>query len=167
MILIEKDTDNLIPIDSGLKIDKKYIIENNKRSEIKIMTLRSAIIFAPDAKYMILNNDIEIIPIIKLEYYSNNLDYENNELNILIHPKSLVYIIQFKSFISKDDKTTILLGKDINKLQVTGFDFKKSKIDYYLSKNESKILNRSGYIIPCLWYIAKIDYPDAKLVYIN
>lgn len=166
MILKEKSTNDLIPIDSGYKIDKKYVIEYNRRSEVKIMTLRSAIIFAPDPKYMVVKKN-KGEPIIGIAYYSNSLDYNGNELNSLIHPKTLVYIIQYKSFETDEDKVTILLGKDINKSQVTGYDFRKSKVDEYLSKHDSKILNRSGYVLPCLWYIAKSVYPDAKLVYID
>lgn len=168
MILREVNTSDLIPIDSGYKIDEKYVIENNKRLEVKIMTLRSAIIMSPDPKYMILNKSKkELTPIFDIDYYSNEFDYNKTEFNSLIHPKTLVYIIQYKSYTDEENKTSILLGKDVNKNTVTGYDFKKSQISEYLKKHNSKILNREGYILPCLWYIAKSTYPSAKLVYMN
>lgn len=169
LVLREESTNDLIPIDSGYKINEKYVVENNKRLEIKIMTLRSAIIMIPDAKYMILNSTKfkHLKSIIDIEYYSSNVDYNGNDLNSLIHPKTLVYIIQYKSYNDDENKTSILLGKDVNKSTVTGYDFRLSKTLDYLKKNNSKILNRAGYILPCLWYIAKITYPDAKLVYIG
>lgn len=169
MILKESATTNLLPIDSGYKIDKKYVIENNKRSEVKITTLRNAIIMAPDAKYMILSKKLvkKIDPIVGTDYYSNMLDYTGKELNALIHPKTLVYVVQYKSFVDEDEKVTILLGKDSSKTEVTGFDFRKSKIMEYLSKHHTKIINREGYIIPCLWNVAKTCYADAKIVYMD
>lgn len=166
MILKEKDTTNLLPIDSGFKIDKKYVIESNKRSEVKIITLRSALIFAPDVKYMIISkkSEIKISPIIELSYYSNEKNLSGEDLDGLIHPKTLVYIIQYKSYVEEDDKTSIVLGKDVNKSAPTGYDSRKSKIFIYLNKQNSKIMNREGYVIPMLWWVAKIDYPISKVI---
>lgn len=165
MILRENDTNDLIQIISGN--NEKHQMENNKRIEIKIMTLRNSIMFAPDPKYMILNKKKELKPIINLNYYSNGLDLNNNELSYLIHPKTLVYIIQYKSYTDEENKITIILGKDSNKSTVTGYDLKKSKIFNYLKKQHAKILNREGYTLPCLWYIAKTLYPIAKIIYVN
>lgn len=167
MILRDIDTDELIPINSNYKLNNQTENFTNKRIEVKIITLRNAIIFAPDPKYMILNKNIKLSPILDIHYYSNNVDLNNNEFNSLIHPKTLVYVVQYKSYNLEENKTSILLGKDVNKSEVTGYDFRKSKMYDYLKKINTKILNREGYILPCLWYVAKSVYPSARLIYID
>jgi hypothetical protein len=168
MIIKDKDN-NLMPINLGYTIDTNYIIHSNKRIDIKISNLRTAIInYANDSLFMKTNKNIIINPILNEEYYTNNIDMFNNELDEgLIHPKTLTYIIQYKSHKNESEKTSIILGKDCNKNSVTGYDLKKSGLFEYLKKYETKIINRSGYVMPILWYIAKEDYPDAKVIYIN
>ena len=166
MILKEKNdpNENLIPIDLGIKIDKKHILQTNRRSEVKISTLRSALVISPDPIFMITNKTI--IPVINIDYYSNNIDINGNILDGLIHPKTLVYVIQYKSYSTGDEKISIVLGKDITKNEITGYDAKQSEIYDYLEKYKQKIINREGYIMPMLWYLAKDIYKSSRVVYI-
>ncbi len=164
MILREKDTETHIPIDSGLKIDKKYLIRSNRRLEVMMTTLRGALIMAPDAIY--LNCDKKSNPVINLEYYDNDLDIEGNKLDGLIHPKTLIYVIQYKTYNTGEDRVSLVLGKDAVKNDVTGYDIKKSGLYKYLSTHKQKIINRDGYLMPMLWYIAKSMYKTSRLVYI-
>jgi hypothetical protein len=164
MILREKNTETHLPVDLGMKIDNKYLIQSNRRLEVMILTLRSALMTAPDAIY--LNYEKKSEHVINLEYYSNKLDIGGNELDGLIHPKTLIYVIQYKTYNTGEDRISLVLGKDAVKNEVTGYDVKKSGLHKYLSTHKQKIINRDGYIMPMLWYIAKDVYKSSRLVYI-
>lgn len=168
MILREIDNkESLIYIDVGTKIDKKYIIQTNKRSEVKITTLRNALTFLPDAHFLNLNDNKKIKYAIKHDYYENKLDLNMNEINGgIIHPKTLVYVIQFKGT-EGEHKIVIILGKDISSEKVTGYDAKQSHIFEYLEDHSTRIINKEGFIMPMLWYTTKIAYPTAECIYIN
>ena len=168
MILEEIGTDKIIPITSGITINDKLIVNTNKRFEIKIMTLKNAIMIAPDMVFIQTNKKIQ--PIIDLKYYNNKKSIEYNkldDLDLLFHPKTLTYVIQYKSYKTGEDKTSILIGNDASKDEVGGYDLKKSKLFEYLNKYKQKLLNREGYIYPCLWYIAKDEYDGAKVIYVK
>lgn len=164
MILKEENNDNLIPIDIGIKIDKKYIIKTNYRLSTNITTLKNALLIAPDS--LIMSTSKEKKYIINKKYYNNNLDINNNNIRDiqLIHPKTLVYVIHYKSFSTQKEKITIILGKSINKDIVTGYNFKLSGLYDYLDKHRIKIINKEGYLMPMLWYMAKNIYNTAKIV---
>lgn len=164
MVLKENETnDTLIPIDLGTKIDKKFIIQSNKRSEVKITTLRNALIVVPDALFLNTNKNINYI--LDKKYYSNYNDIDNLKMTGLIHPKTLVYLVQYKS--NDNIKHAIILGKDINKTTATGYDSKKSEIFEYLDTHKKIIINADGFLMPILWYIAKEAYPQAKVIYVD
>jgi len=159
------DPNILMPIDIGLKIDKKYMIQSNKRTEVKIATLRSIIGLAPDALFM--SSDKKINQVISMDYYSNLLDASGNTLEGLIHPKTLIYVMHYKSHNTDKDKISLILGKDISQYDVTGYDARKSKIFDYLEKQQKKTINREGFIMPMLWYLAKDIYKTSKVVSIQ
>ena len=159
------DTNVLMPIDIGLKIDKKYMIQSNKRTEIKISTLRSIIGLAPDSLFMMSNKKIK--PVIDLDYYSNFMGLDNKPLEGLIHPKTLIYVMHYKSHNTDEDKISLILGKDISQNNVTGYDARHSKIFDYLEKHQKKTINREGFVMPMLWYMAKDIYRTSKVVSIT
>lgn len=166
MILKEKNTENIIPIDSGKKINNNYLIEFNKRSEIKITTLRNALIMAPDILYMIVNKHLKINTIVDLSYYSDDKDIFGKFSNYYIHPKTLCYVIQKKKFGTNKEKTYIILGKDAEKNEITGYDTRKSGIVDYLIKNNEKLIRDEAYTLPILWWTAKKIYEKSKVLYI-
>jgi hypothetical protein len=166
MILKEKEKDVFMTLDIGKKISDKYILETNKRSEVKITTLRNALTFLPDALYLNLKSKIKLKYIVNKKYYENVLDINENPIDdTLIHPKTLVYLFQYKSNLKR--KNAILLGQDITNKNVTGYDAKSSHIFEYLDDNKNKIILKEVFMIPVLWYIAKILYPSASFIYIN
>lgn len=169
MILKEPiNEDALVAIDLGYKIDKQYLIESNRRSEVKISTLRCALMFAPDSLFLEVTHKFSPNnTIINIDYYSNLNDLSHNKIDSLIHPKTLVYIVQYKSFVTGEDKVSILLGKDANKETITGYDVRKSGLFDYLNKYKRKIINKKGYTIPMFWYMAKNSYKISKIVYIS
>ncbi len=161
--MILKEDNDFLPIDLNKKINKKLIIQDNKRIEVKIMTLRNAIIYAPDAQFMKCEKEIKMI--IDKSYYINDKDISGNELKIdFIHPKTLVYVVHYNSNTTKEDRYSILLGNDYNKDTITGYDVVNSGLNDHLTKYRSKIINKDGYIMPMLWYIAKIVYKKFKIV---
>lgn len=166
MILQEQGTENLLPIDSGHKIDQRFLIEQNKRSEVKITTLRNALIMAPDMSYMIINKKIKVDPVIDITYYSDVKDINGLTSEYFIHPKTLCYVIQKKKFGSDKEKIYVILGKDAAKNIVTGYDTRKSGIFEYLSRNSEKLIRDEAYVLPMLWCTTKIEYPKSKILYI-
>jgi len=161
-----KEDDDFLPIDLNKKINEKFIIEENKRIEVKIMILRNALIYAGDALFIKTNKKISHI--INKQYYTNTKDIFNEEIKYNdIHPKTLVYIVEFEFQTEKEDKFAILLGNDYIGDKITGYDVFKSKLNDHLLKHRTKIIKKNGYIIPMLWYIAKDIYKDYKLVYLS
>ena len=160
-MILEEDNDNntIIPIDMNHKIDDKYMIYSNRRSEVKIMIIRDALMIAPDVFYLQLKQK-KIKSILPDKYYENFIDVDNNQLESVIHPKTLVYLIQHK----QKNKISILLGKNSTKNTVTGYNLKKSGITSYLMKHHDAIVEKEGYIMPILWYVAKQAYPNAKVI---
>jgi hypothetical protein len=86
----------------------------------------------------------------------------------IYHPKTLVYIIQYKS--SKnitsnvEDKQTIIIGSSASKTSSSGFNLIENQITTYFQSSEQKIIEKHGFVIPCLWFICKSLYPSAKLI---
>lgn len=168
MILAEEGTNQIMSIELGEKISTNNNISPNERIDVKIMTFRDAILFSQDTSIVYTDNKLDELEdyIIDKKYYENDLDLEGNKLEYLIHPKTLSYVIQYKSA-KGIDKYTILIGKDSSKDNVSGYNLKKSDVLNYLSKYKDKIINRDGYIMPILWYMTKYIYPRAKIITIN
>lgn len=166
LMLEEKNTDNLLFIDSSQKINKKLIIEPVKRYEVKITTLRNALMTAPNLFYMILKPNIKLSSVVEMAYYTDDKDINYKSLEYFIHPKTLCYVIQKKKFGSEKEKVYIVLGKDAVSNNITGYDTKKSGITNYLTTNSEKIARDNSYIFPILWCVAKNEYPTSKVVYL-
>jgi len=164
MILVD-DTNSLIPIDIGYKIDNQKEIYPNKRMSVKICTLRNSILDNPDCIYLITNMKLKYV--IQIEnYYKTNLinNITNIKLKKKYHPKTLVYLIQYKG--KKKINTSIIIGNDVKKNTITGYDIKLSKFDDYLKKYHEKIIEKEGYLIPILLGYAILMYPESESKYI-
>ena len=163
MILKNIDTNELEPIIQKINVGSKTLFNNSKRYEIKIMTLKNALMLVPDL--LILQTNKSIKPILNIKYYSNKYDIDNNKLKSTIHPKTLVYVIKYKSMKSAKNKKIILFGSDVSKNTVSGYDLHKSGIMNYLEKYKYKILENSGYIYPILWF-TQMSKTDFTTIYI-
>jgi hypothetical protein len=166
MILQEKDTDFLLPIDSSDKINSDYSVEHIERSEVKITTLRNALIMASDMLYMIVNENLKINTLVDMSYYSDDKDINGTKLTYFIHPKTLCYIVRKKKFGNNKEKIYIILGKDATKNIITGYDTRKSCVFDYLV-HKKKLLKSDAYIYPMLWCTTTIEYPKSKILYIT
>lgn len=123
------------------------------------MTLRNVLTMVPDVLY--LKTDKKIDYVVKNEYYENKLDIENKKVELEIHPKTIVRIVQYKK-----GEINIVLGNDVTKNEVTGYDIKKSGFKNYLLKKQHKIINKKGYILSMIWMYAREEYKDAKITYL-
>jgi hypothetical protein len=159
MISITDVDKNKIDLISGTIIGKDDDSKHNiKRFEINVMTFRDMVKLYTNIKFLLPT--IKKLPksITKL---SNNV---NTNDNFVIHPKTLVYIIEYKS--SKDNgyKNSVLIGSDANYDDITGFNINKNGITKYMNVNDKKIRLRSGFIYPIFWFVAKKLFPDAIVV---
>jgi hypothetical protein len=164
MILTNTDTTEQEPITQKIIIDNKTLLNNSKRYEIKIMTLKNALMLVPDLLILETNKSITPIkPLLNLKYYTNKYDINNNKIKSEIHPKTLVYVVKYKSLKSNKDKKIILFGSNISKNTVSGYDLHKSGIMNYLEKYKYKILENIGYIYPILWF-TQLSKNDFKII---
>lgn len=136
--------------------------------EVDIKILRNVFTEYPDCKYMSISDKVMIKPILNLEYYENNNTFDNNKLNFEyeIHPKTLIYLIQYISSKDQSIKTTAIIGRDATKKKVTGYDVVKSGIYNYIMTYDEKIKQKFGFTIPLLWFAVKLSFPNSKIIYI-
>jgi len=151
----EKYNDVIILRSDSITFPINNIPKNIKRLEAKILTLKNAITLVRDISYIILKKQ----PTKKTEKLKSY--YKDNP-----YDKSLVYVISYKSFKTKNDKYSIIIGKNINKDTITGYDISKSGVLEYLTKNQQKIINKEGYSFPCLLYMAFKLFPNSRIVYL-
>ena len=83
-----------------------------KRFDVKMSFLRECYTVVSDPQFILINNKKKSI--IKKTYYMDRLDYMGNTLYTALHPKSIVYIIQYMSSKTQQSKYIVLLGNDIN-----------------------------------------------------
>lgn len=157
------DTEFMMSLDNGFKIDDKYYIIRNKRTEAQIMTLKNALTMVPDVLYLKTDKKKEYV--IEEDYYKNKLDINDKKIESeIMHPKTMVRIVQYKK--GKKDRINIILGSDVSKDEITGFDIKSSGFKNYLLKKQHKIVNKKGYIMSMMWMYAREEYKNGKITYI-
>jgi hypothetical protein len=84
-----------------------------------------------------------------------------------MHPKTLVYIVQYWSYIDKKYKYSVIIGKDINKDVVSGYSYTNSGIWNYLNRYKHKFADMKAYIYPILWFMVERLYKDIKIVIVK
>jgi len=152
-----KDFDN---INSGIK-----------KSQAKIQSLRSALIEYSDVKYLHIDkyldkylDEYKIKPMIKMDYYVNLYDFEDNAITELqFHPKTLYTVIHYISS-DKTDKITLVIPEGANNMKAYGYEPKKSKIDNYLAEQTDKLIEKKAFIYHILAYTARIIYKNARII---
>lgn len=143
------DNDQLfIPI-----IDKAYSISmgniTNKyirRNEVRLMTLRNAISMYPDCVFLDVNkiNKLDLVSNIS----NNKIEYPPFTFNNEYPPKTLVYIIEYKSKKINDYKYSIIIPKTSS----NKFDITKNGFNTYFHSMIEKIRNKGGIIYTCFWF---------------
>ena len=139
------------------EIDEMHI----ERKETKLMELRNIFIFTSDPKFIVVKK--KFTDIFKLDYYLNNQNIDGEIIHDVFHPKTLVYIIQYKSKSGKY-KTSILIGVKSNSKFPTGYNYKESKFEEYFLIHSQKIIEKKAFIYPMLLYYAKLIHKNAKII---
>ena len=173
LVLLNKDTNDEFLMDSPYTgkfndDDKEKKIKSHiKRHEVKLHRLRDAYMYIVDPKYIVINKDRDVQTVIVEKYYNNRLTYEGEAIHTTLHPKTLVYIVQYWSHTDKKYKFSAVVGKDINKDVVTGYSYKDSGIWSYLNRYKHKFADIKAYIYPILWFMVERLYRDIKIIIVR
>ena len=164
MLLKNKSNNKIISLDGN---DPVSLSDDNQiiRYDIKIATFRSSLMIAQDPIFHIDIQSDNIYAIIDDPLYYYDV-FVNNLIIYSIHPKTLVHVLQYKTFKSKKLKVSVILGQDVSD-HLSGYDYKKSGILEYLIKIQEKIINKKGFVMPMLWFHAKDIYTNAKIIYLT
>lgn len=173
LVLLNKDTNDEFLMDSPYtgKFDdndkEKKIKSHIKRHEVKLHTLRDAYMYMVDPKYIIINKNEDVSYIISEKYYTNRLTNEGEPIYTTLHPKTIVYIVQYWSYTDKKYKFSVIVGKDINKDFVTGYGYNQSGIWNYLNRYKHKFIDMKAYIYPIFWFMVEKLYTDIKMIIVK
>lgn len=143
--------------------NKKLVDEIVRKDEAKIMTLRNAISKYPDCVF--LDYTVNKKPIVTNSYNSNKtIHYPIKKVLNTYHPKTLVYVIEYKSTqIDVDNKYTIIVSDDATQDKVNSRDININKYHKYFDTIIEKVREKGGILIPGYWY-AWYGMVDAKIV---
>jgi hypothetical protein len=139
-----------------------------KRWETEIKIFRNSLSEHPDCKFIIEKNMKELNSVVPNNYLDSDviLFGKKNSYIGTIHPKTLVYVIQYRSNKTGNIKHTIILGKESNKINPTGFNTKESGYLQYINNATDSIRHKNGFVISILWFAWESFYPKAKIIYL-
>ena len=175
ILVLTNEKNILLPIITNYMTEADNTLTKIKRWQCSIKLLRNAISDHPDCQFMIpkINLDKQII---NKEYYNNNkllfsneMLFKNNsyEEKNKIHPKTLVHILQYESVKTLGEKYTIIIGLGKNIEEPSGYNIKESGFNGYLEEYDFKLKEKSGFIIPILWFPCLNIYPILRLFILN
>ncbi len=141
---------------------EKKIKSHVKRHEVKLLTLRDSFMFVTDPKYIVVNEKKETI--IFDGYYSNRFTYLGYPIHTAFHPKTIVYMLQYYSQNIKDYRYQVLVGKDINRNTVTGYNYKLSGIAIYVTKYKESLIKKKAFIYPIFWFMVERLYKNVRII---
>jgi len=147
--------------------EEKKIKSHVKRFEVKILTLRDAFMFVLDPKYLIIPEELKTKPIIYERYYTNRLTHTGLPIHTSFHPKTIVYMVQYYSHSMKMYKYNVIVGRDINKETVTGYNYKTSGLWAFINKHMSEFVEKRAYIYPVFWFMIDKLYQNVKIIMIT
>lgn len=163
-LILTNTHNDLLPIISGCSTDPDGKISRIKRWECFIKTFRNAVMDYPDCVYIKLK-DGEPNDILHPDYYTDTkLAFHMLKSPDIVHPKTLVYVLQYRSLKTKEYKYTILVGKDADMEHPTGYNTKESGVSDYIQKMDFKLSERSVYIMPILWCSWINFFPYSKII---
>lgn len=168
LILINTDTKDEFSISNpytghaDLEGKEKKIKSQVKRHEVKIFEHRDMFAFESDPIYVVVDTDADYI--LNKEYYSNRLDIHGKMLSNSIHPKTLVYIVQYYSKTDNRYRHLVLMGSNANQDTIVGYKYRKSKVWEHVRDNKETMITKRAFIYPMLWYtIEKIGMLNFKI----
>lgn len=169
--LLNNDTNDEFFMDSPYtgSYDKqkkeKHIKSHVKRHEVKLSTFRDILTFLFDPKFIIVNKKNDMI--ITTDYYSNKLTYDEQQICTSFHPKTIVYMIQYFSHKLNQYKYTVIVGKDINKNDITGYSLKHSKVWHFINKHHTEFIKKRAYIYPIFWFMVDNLYDNVNIIHVK
>jgi len=131
---------------------KKYIDKIVRRLEIKILPFRLCLSKYPDCYF--LQNRIKEKYVLPKTYYQNSKLIYSKDYDHKFHPKTLVYVINYKSKTNFENKFTVLVPKNASKNKITGNHFRNDGFEKYISKMINRIRDKGGIILPIFWFAA-------------
>lgn len=138
----------------------------NTKIDVEIKLLRNVFTEYPNCNY--LSTELPVNQLIDENYYTNkDIFFDYKIFNNQIHPKTLVYAILYKSSKDQSNKVSIIVGKNSNANNISGFDTLKSGFTKYYSKFESEIHQKLGYVVPVFWFAVNILFDDPKIIFID
>lgn len=173
LYLLNTDTDDEFFMDSpytGHYTDEgieKKIKSHVKRHEVKILTLRDAFMFIIDPKYLVISKELKAKPIIYERYYTNRLTHTGLPIHTAFHPKTIVYMVQYYSHNTKGYRYNVIVGRDINKETVTGYNYRLSGLWDFINRHMDEFAAKRAYIYPVFWFMIDKLYKDVKMILIS
>jgi hypothetical protein len=153
MIELEGDVFNLI--------DNPF---NFRRHQVIYKPLRQVFKDNIHAEYLKLikkSPGRQLVDQVTKDYYESDKLLYDDVTESVINNKLLVYVINYTSSKTQTVKHTILVGRHYtDKKYDTG-------IYDYLEKNEEKINEKLGFIMPMLWFATRLFYKDAKILLLD
>lgn len=171
VIVLQDDKGELVDIVYGNYKSRQSI--KPKRWETKLANFRSVMSMYPDCKILeIAKTKKQLNPMLNLNDYLKTetiLFPLSKTFENIYHPKTLVYVIQYKSSktLEETSKVAIIIGKNSSKKQSSGFNFIESEIYQYFESFEKQIIEKQGYVISALWFVCSSIYPNAKIIDLN
>lgn len=163
--LVITDGENTFSIINSFAYSNK--IKEIRKFPVDIKILRNVFTEYPDCKYMILSENIVMEPILDFKYYENeHILFKHVEPPNQFHVKTLVYLIQYISSRDQSIKSTIIVGRDANAKEYTGYNIVKSGVHNYLMTYNEKIKQKLGFVMPTMWFAWKSPFPNSKIIYI-
>jgi hypothetical protein len=160
LILENMDTGDTFPISNpytghfGADGETRVIKSHVKRHEVKILEHRDIFAFDSDPRYIVIaDKSSDKDTVVNLEYYTDRLDVGNNEKELVttLHPKSLVYVVQYYSKTLSAYRHIILISPAINKEKVSGYEYRSARIWKYMEENKDKLIEKRAFTYPILW----------------
>jgi hypothetical protein len=146
----------------------KKIKSHVKRNEVKILTLKDAFMFLIDPKYILVKESMKNNrSILYKGYYINRYTHDGLSIYTTFHPKTIVYMVQYYSHSTKNYKYTVIVGKDINRDSITGYNYKTSGLWTFINKHMKSFIKKKAYIYPIFWFMVNKLYTDVKTILIT
>lgn len=174
LFLLNADTNDEFLMDSpytGRYDDagnEKKIKSHVKRHEVKILTLRDSFMFLIDPKYLVVKESKKKHQsILYPGYYINRYTHDGLSIYTAFHPKTIVYMVQYYSHNTKNYRYTVIVGKDINRDSITGYNYKTSGLWSFINKHMKGFVEKKAYIYPIFWFMIDKLYQDVQMILIT
>ena len=153
--ITDKKNNDINLIEGYIKKNSKNI----KRYEVNIMTLRDMMTLYPNIKFLVTKKENK--KNVPADIHSLKLKHD---IDYLVHPQTLVYVIEYKSSKINGYKRTAIIGSDASTSKYSGFSINNNGITKYMNNNDTTIRQKSGFIYPIFWFAVIKMYPNINVI---